>query len=331
MSIGCGPSCAFMISSVTRREMGAPEVEAFLSWLANERHMAVATHKQALSALVFLYKKVLGVELPWLDEIGRPKSRVRLPEVLTHQEVARLLMLIDTEHRVLAQLLYGTGMRIMEGMRLRVKDIDFERRALVVLRRQGLRRTGWSCCRRRWCRAARQLARARCHGLNLGPRGGARRFMLDALDRKGPWARRPLRVVLGVSASRGLRLHPRTGQRRRDRATARTFRRGCTVAERAGVALSAVSGDAAPQRLTMPPWTRPAAGFGNVDSGGAHPHFLPIAARSAFCKSSGLIRMRNLQSAWKLRKKGSERAGRSDGLVRRRRRRPPRFPSCSPK
>ena len=118
-------------------EMGAPEVEAFLSWLANERRVSVSTHKQALSALVFLYQKVLGLDLPWLAEIGRPKSRVRLPEVLTHHEVARLLMLIDDEHRVLAQLLYGTGMRIMEGLRLRVKDIDFERRAVVVRKGKG--------------------------------------------------------------------------------------------------------------------------------------------------------------------------------------------------
>ena len=118
-------------------EMGAPEVEAFLSWLANERRVSVSTHKQALSALVFLYQKVLGLDLPWLAEIGRPKSRVRLPEVLTHHEVARLLMLIDDEHRVLAQLLYGAGMRIMEGLRLRVKDIDFERRAVVVREGKG--------------------------------------------------------------------------------------------------------------------------------------------------------------------------------------------------
>ena len=103
-------------------EMGAAEVEAFLSWLANERHVAVATHKQALSAIVFLYEKVLGLELPWLGEIGRPKSRVRLPEVLTHHEVARVLMLVDAGHRVLAQLLYGTGLRIMEALRLRALD-----------------------------------------------------------------------------------------------------------------------------------------------------------------------------------------------------------------
>ena len=118
-------------------EMGAPEVEAFLSWLASERKVAVATHKQALSALVFLYQQVLGLDLPWLAEIGRPKSRVRLPVVLTHDEVGQLLLALDAPHRLLAQLLYGTGMRIMEATRLRVKDVDFERQALVVREGKG--------------------------------------------------------------------------------------------------------------------------------------------------------------------------------------------------
>src|SRR5690606_32945993 len=68
-------------------EMGAPEVEAFLSWLANDRSVAASTHKQALSALMFLYQKVLGVDLPWMNEIGRPRAAVRLPVVLTADEV----------------------------------------------------------------------------------------------------------------------------------------------------------------------------------------------------------------------------------------------------
>ena len=112
-------------------EMGGPEVEAFLSWLASERRVAVSTHKQALSALLFLYQKVLGVELTWMNEIGRPKSRIRLPVVFTHYEVARLFAKLGGEQRLFMELLYGTGMRIMEGLRLRVKDVDFEYRQLV--------------------------------------------------------------------------------------------------------------------------------------------------------------------------------------------------------
>jgi integron integrase len=118
-------------------EMAGPEVESFLSWLANERTVAAATHKQALSALLFLYQKVLGQDLPWMNEIGRPKERVRLPVVLTHDEVARVLGELAEAHQLMGQLLYGTGMRIMEGVRLRVKDVDFARRAIVVREGKG--------------------------------------------------------------------------------------------------------------------------------------------------------------------------------------------------
>lgn len=102
------------------------EVEAFLSWLVNSRKVAASTHKQALSALLFFYGKVLGVELPWMSEIGRPRTKRRLPTVLSPEEVARILALLEGEHRLFAQVLYGTGMRINEGLQLRVKDLDFE-------------------------------------------------------------------------------------------------------------------------------------------------------------------------------------------------------------
>ena len=80
----------------------------------NTRHVAASTHKQALSALLFFYGKVLGVDLPWMTEIGRPRTKRRLPVVLSPDEVARILCLLEGEHRLFAQLLYGTGMRINE-------------------------------------------------------------------------------------------------------------------------------------------------------------------------------------------------------------------------
>jgi integrase len=113
-------------------EMGGPEVEAFLSWLANERIVAVSTHRQALSALLFLYQKVLGLSLPWMEAIGRPRREPRLPVVLSVDEVTRILALLQGEQRLLAQLLYGTGMRNTEGLQLRVKDVDFEQRTIVI-------------------------------------------------------------------------------------------------------------------------------------------------------------------------------------------------------
>ncbi|NMF96005.1 integron integrase [Aromatoleum toluolicum] len=119
------------------REMGAPEVENFLRWLASERAVAPSTHTQALSALLFLYREVLGIDLPWLNEIGRPKQRERVPVVLSRGEVSRLLVAMDGEAHDLARLLYGTGMRLMEALRLRVKDVDFDRSEITVREGKG--------------------------------------------------------------------------------------------------------------------------------------------------------------------------------------------------
>jgi len=119
------------------RHLGKPEVEAFLTMLATERKVSVSTHRQALSALLFLYKEVLAQQLPWLEEIGRPTPKRRIPAVLTHAEIQRLLQFLDGESGLLARLLYGTGMRLMEGLSLRVKDVDFDRGAIVVREGKG--------------------------------------------------------------------------------------------------------------------------------------------------------------------------------------------------
>ena len=118
-------------------DLGGADVEAFLAWLATDRNVAVSTHKQALSALLFLYQKVLGMPVPWMDDINRPQRAPRLPVVLSHDEVARVLAALPDDHRLFGQLLYGTGMRLLEGLRLRVKDIDFARRAIAVREGKG--------------------------------------------------------------------------------------------------------------------------------------------------------------------------------------------------
>lgn len=118
MSIGC----AFLSAGALRRaacgirhprDMGGREVEAFLSMMANERKVSASTHNQALSALLFLYREVLGIDLPWLDNIGRPQQTKRIPSVLTVEEVAALLAQMEGITALLAKLLYGTGMRLM--------------------------------------------------------------------------------------------------------------------------------------------------------------------------------------------------------------------------
>lgn len=118
-------------------EMGAAEVEAYLTHLAVEGNVAASTQNQALAALLFLYKEVLGVDLPWLNDVTRAKRPARLPVVLTRDEVAAVLTNLEGVYSLLARLLYGTGMRLMEAIRLRVMDVDFSRGEILVRNGKG--------------------------------------------------------------------------------------------------------------------------------------------------------------------------------------------------
>ena len=113
-------------------EMGAVEIEAFLTHLAVVRNVAAATQNQALAALLFLYKEVLKVELPWLEGVVRAKKPVHLPVVLTREEVARVLAEMSGVPALVANLLYGSGLRLMEALRLRIKDMEFSRGEILV-------------------------------------------------------------------------------------------------------------------------------------------------------------------------------------------------------
>lgn len=119
------------------REMGGPEVEAFLSHLATHGNVSSSTQNQALSALLFLYREVLGISLPWMDDVVRAKKPQRLPVVLSKQEVGKILDHMQSTHGLIARLLYGTGIRIMECCRLRVQDIDFDRGELLIRNGKG--------------------------------------------------------------------------------------------------------------------------------------------------------------------------------------------------
>ncbi|MEW5862230.1 MAG: phage integrase N-terminal SAM-like domain-containing protein [Pseudomonadota bacterium] len=112
--------------------VGEPEVTAFLNHLAAERRVAASTQNQALSALLFLYKEVLGQELGWLDGLQRATRPPRLPTVLTRAEAVRLLAQLDGTRWPLASLLYGAGLRVTECLRLRVKDLDLVYRQILV-------------------------------------------------------------------------------------------------------------------------------------------------------------------------------------------------------
>ncbi len=118
-------------------EMGAPEIGQFLTWLATSENVSASTQRQALSALLFLYKEVLQVELPWIDGIVHAKQPQRLPCVLSQAEVARLWPHVGGARGLVLQLLYGSGLRLMEALRLRVKDLDLEGQSVTVREGKG--------------------------------------------------------------------------------------------------------------------------------------------------------------------------------------------------
>lgn len=119
------------------KDMGAGEVRDFLSHLAVARNVSASTQNQAKSALLFLYRGLLKIELPWLEEVIAAKTPKRLPVVLTQVETRQLLGAMSGTMGLMTSLLYGTGMRLMEGLRLRVKDVEFSRREIIVREGKG--------------------------------------------------------------------------------------------------------------------------------------------------------------------------------------------------
>jgi integron integrase len=119
------------------RELGAPEVEQFLTHLAVHRKVSAATQNQALQALLFIYRHVLDIELRWLDKVTRAPPAKKLPAVLSREEVRSLLAQLQGTRWLVASLLYGSGLRLMEAMRLRVKDLAIERGEVIVREGKG--------------------------------------------------------------------------------------------------------------------------------------------------------------------------------------------------
>lgn len=114
------------------REMGAPEIGAFLSWLAVKRRVSGSTQNQALSAILFLYREVLGLQLPAIPSVVRARTPERPPVVLSREEVATVLAQLTGVMRLFVLLLYGAGLRLSECLELRVKDVDFDRGQIIV-------------------------------------------------------------------------------------------------------------------------------------------------------------------------------------------------------
>ncbi|MFP5421869.1 MAG: integron integrase [Gammaproteobacteria bacterium] len=196
------------------QEMGAAEVEAFLSDLALRKSVSASTQNQALAALLFLYKQVLKLDLPWLGEVVRAKKPSRLPVVLSVAEVQQLLGRLDGEVGLVTHLLYGSGMRLMEVMRLRVKDVDFPRGEILVRDGKGMK-DRVTVLPRRLVEPLKQhlvLVRAQHNAELKAGRGDV--YLPYALERKypnGPWEW-GWQYVFPAS---GLSVDPRSGKVRR--------------------------------------------------------------------------------------------------------------------
>lgn len=217
-------------------ELGAGHVEAFLTSLAVEGKVAASTQNQAKSAILFLFREVLTAELPWLENVESAKCPQRLPVVLTPDEVEALLCRMEGTSGLIARLAYGTGMRIMECLRLRVKDVDFQRREIIVREGKGAKDRVTVLPQRLVEPLRLHLARVkRLHEDDLRADGGEV-YLPYAIERKYPNAGRAWAWQY-VFPSVRLSTDPRSGKTRRHHADPKPIQRAMQDAlRRTGIA-----------------------------------------------------------------------------------------------
>jgi integron integrase len=195
-------------------DMGEEEIAAFLSHLAIDGHVAASTQNQAFSALLFLYQEVLDRKLHYLAGVERVKRPPKVPVVLTKEEAHAVITQLRGDYRLMAELLYGSGLRLLECLRLRIKDIDFGYQQITVRDGKGMRerRTLLPARLKRPLREHLERVRA-MHQADLRRRGGAV-YLPFALKRKYPNAARDWRWQWVFPASK-LSIDPRSGETRR--------------------------------------------------------------------------------------------------------------------
>jgi len=212
-------------------ELSAVEVERFLSHLAVEGNVSASTQNQALAAILFLYKEVLAQPLPWLDGLTRAKKPERLPTVLTISETQAVLSSMEGTAGLMARLLYGTGMRLMECVRLRVKDVDFGMSQLVVRDGKGYKDRVTMLPQSLVEALRAQLAKAKAlHEADLAA-GGGEVYLPYALARKYPGAAREWAWQY-VFPARDISRDPRTGVLRRHHVDEKSLQRAMKQAVR---------------------------------------------------------------------------------------------------
>lgn len=213
------------------REMGAAEVQAFLSDLAVSGEVSASTQNQALNALVFLYSEVLHQELGWMNELVRAKRPKRMPTVMSKEEMSRLLAAMSGTPQLMAKLLYGTGMRLMECLRLRVKDIDFANNYIVVRDGKGDKDRLTMLSDSLKAALREHLKRVRIlHEKDLAD-GYGEVYLPEALARKYPKAGRDW-CWQWLFPSARLSVDPRTGRQRRHHADPQALQRAVRAAVR---------------------------------------------------------------------------------------------------
>jgi integron integrase len=196
------------------KEMGAEDIEAFLTHLAVEGNVAAATQNQAKSALLFLYKEVLVIELPWLDNITQAKIPKRLPVVLTIAEVESLLSHLKGTHLLISNLLYGGGLRLMEAVRLRVKDVDFATNEILVREGKGFKDRVTMLPEAISSSLKVHLAKVKALHDEDVSQGNGEAYLPFALDKKNPGSARDWGWQY-VFPSKNLSIDPRSGKTRR--------------------------------------------------------------------------------------------------------------------
>lgn len=195
-------------------EMGAEDIEAFLTHLAVEGNVAAATQNQAKSALLFLYKEVLVIELPWLDNITQAKIPKRLPVVLTIAEVESLLSHLKGSHLLISNLLYGGGLRLMEAVRLRVKDVDFATNEILVREGKGFKDRVTMLPEAISSSLKVHLAKVKALHDEDVSQGNGEVYLPFALDKKNPGSARDWGWQY-IFPSKNLSIDPRSGKTRR--------------------------------------------------------------------------------------------------------------------
>ena len=222
-------------------EMGAAEINAFLTDLAVNGHVAASTQNQAFSALLFLYQKVLERDPGRIEGVIRAKRPLRLPVVLTKDEARRVIDQLEGTYRLIARLLYGSGLRLLESLRLRVKDIDFARNEIIVREGKGNKDRHTMLPESIKPDLKQHLEKVRrLHEKDLA-NGFGRVYMPDALDRKMPNAAAQW-VWQYIFPSSALSIDPRSGSKRRHHAHESAVSREITAAvKRSGIAKRATS------------------------------------------------------------------------------------------